>query len=296
MSSPLNNVVASLAHRGEAPHRQHSTPHSGNTAQSSTMMKQKMKPFGRNNNNLNSSFAAEQRSRDPRASKGKENPGPRRDSKTPKTNNLTTIGGAYGLGGDYGLNPMRKKPTKSKKRRDKAANNKKPPDPSPLKRPDPDPSTSVIAPSKQPKSKTSVKSIISSALKRNKSNQFNKRDATEVSAKVAAPSAAASSLVNTSRSLPPANNEYDQLSDMDTACSTPEKESPLITSPRNKPDPPTKPISHSKDGKRRQSQMEPVAKKDPDAGALYDRKVMEQKNRRPGKRLFVQICNHSYIK
>jgi hypothetical protein len=38
--------------------------------------------------------------------------------------------------------------------------------------------------------------------------------------------------------------------------------------------------------------MKPVAKKDPDAGALYDRKVMEQKNRRPGKRLFVQILNH----
>lgn len=280
MSSPLNNVVASLAHRGEAPHRQHSTPHSTVS---------KMKPFGissRNNNNLNSSFAAE-RSRDPRASRGKENPGPRRDSKTPKTNNLTTIGGAYGLGDNFGL--KRKKPTKSKKRRDKAAN-RRGIDPSPLKKPDPSASSSVIAPSKQPNSKTSVKSILSSALKRSTSDQFNKRDA-EVGAKVAAPSAA-SSLVNTSRSPTPANNEYDQLSDMDTACSTPEKESPLITSPHNKLDPPTKSISHSKDGKRRQLQMEQAAKKDPDAGALYDRKVMEQKNRRPGKRLFVQIFNH----
>lgn len=244
-----------------------------------------MKPFGTSsrNNNLNSSFAAEQRSRDPRASWGKENPGPRRDSKTPKTNNLTTIGGAYGLGDEFGLNPMRKKPTK----RRKAANHKKP-DPSPLKKPDPSASsTSKIAPSKQPKSKTSVKSIISSALKRSKSDQFNKRDA-EVGAKVAV----ASSLAGSKRSPPPANNEYDQLSDMDTACSTPEKESPLIISPRNKPDPPTKSIS--KDGRRRQSQMEPAAKKDSDAGALHDRKVMEQKNRRPGKRLFVRIFNHFY--
>jgi hypothetical protein len=231
------------------------------------MMKQKMKPFGASSSSrLNNNKAAEERGRDPRASNGKENPGPRRDSKTPKTNNLTTIGGAYGFGDES----MRKKPTKSKKRRDKAANNKKP-DPSPLKKPDP---TSV----KQPKSKTSVKSIISSALKRSKSDQFKKRD-TEVGAKVAAPSPAAS--------LAPANNEYDQLSDMDTACSTPEKESPLITSPITRPDPPTKSISHSKDGRSRQSQMEPVAKNDPDAGALNDRKVMGKKNRRPGKRL---IC------
>ena len=239
-----------------------------------------MKPFGTSSRNNNNHHA--ERSRDPRASRGKENPGPRKDSKTPKTNNLTTIGGAYGLGDDFGLNHMRKKPTKSKKRRK--------PDPSPLKKRDPptksiSASTSVIAPSKQPKSKTSVKSIISSALKRSKSDQFKKRDA-EVGAKVAAPSAESSSLASSSRFPPPANNEYDQLSDMDTACSTPEKESPLITSPHSRPDPPTKSIS--KDGRSRQSQMEPVAKKDPDAGALYDRKVMEQKNRRPGKRLFVQ--------
>jgi hypothetical protein len=75
---------------------------------------------------------------------------------------------------------------------------------------------------------------------------------------------------------------------MDTACSTPEKESPLITSPCEKPDPPTRSstvvaavIKHS----QKQKELSTTS----DALTLHDRKVVEQEQgkKRPGKCCFV---------
>lgn len=192
-----------------------------------TASKQKKKPFGtssRNESNRRNNATAPTRpGKENLTQKSTSTDAPRRDSKTPKASNLTTIGGAYGLVNDFlGMNPTRKKVhAKSKQklmdRRDAA---KKKPDPSPLKRPDPTASTQPSASlSQQPKKKkSSVKSIIASALKRGKSDTSNKGDAKFYST---------------------AGVDNESLSDMDTAVSTPEKASPLITSPHEKPDPPT---------------------------------------------------------
>eukprot|EP00986_Skeletonema_menzelii_P007086 scaffold2736_cov212-Skeletonema_menzelii.AAC.6 len=192
-----------------------------------TASKQKKKPFGtssRNESNRRNNATAPTRpGKENLTQKSTSTDAPRRDSKTPKASNLTTIGGAYGLVNDFlGMNPTRKKVhAKSKQklmdRRDAA---KKKPDPSPLKRPDPTASTQPSASlSQQPKkNKSSVKSIIASALKRGKSGRSNKGDAKFYST---------------------AGVDNESLSDMDTAVSTPEKASPLITSPHEKPDPPT---------------------------------------------------------
>lgn len=238
-----------------------------------TASKQKRKPFGTASRNevvnRNQNYTATSRP-------GKENdalkstsadasPHPRRDSKTPKASNLTTIGGAYGLGDDFFgmMNPTRKKKhAKTKKNK---------PDPSPLKKPDPTATTKSIISSKQPKGTSSVTSIFSLALKRSKSDHAKKRDAKGTTYAVAAIA------MNNSPS-----------SDMDTACSTPEKESPLITSPCEKPDPPTRSstvvaavIKHS----QKQKELSTTS----DALTLHDRKVVEQEQgkKRPGKCCFV---------
>lgn len=194
-----------------------------------TASKQKRKPFGtssRNEGVRHTNSTAPSRP-------GKENltqkatstdAPPRRDSKTPKASNLTTIGGAYGLDDDFlGMNPTRKKVhAKSKQklmdRRNNAAKKKKP-DPSPVKRPDPAASntTSSVSLQKQPKKKSLIKSIVSSALKRNQSDAASKKGDAKYSS----------------------TTKLDEsLSDMDTAASSPERASPLITSPHGKPDPP----------------------------------------------------------
>jgi len=245
-----------------------------------TASKQKRKPFGTSSHNEDNRHNHSTAPLRP----GKENgtqkststdAPPRRDSKTPKASNLTTIGGAYGLGDDFlGMNPTRKKKTHAKSKQrlmDRREAAKKRPDPSPLKRPDPTAAKQSL--SKQSKKKNSVKSIISSALERSKSDQSKNRDArVSSSAEVA--------IANN----PPANN--DSLSDMDTAGSSPEKHSPLITSPHEKPDPPTRPMKV--DGARKQSQKEV-----PRENVVHEQNVVEQGKKRPGKHLW--CVNMLYI-
>ncbi len=235
-----------------------------------TATKQKKKPFGTSSRNegvrQNHSTAPTRPGKENIAQKfTSTDPPPRRDSKTPKASNLTTIGGAYGLGDEFlGVNPTRrKKHPKSKQRllerRDNAA--KKKPDPSPLKKPDPTAaakSTASSSLSRQPKKKSSVRAIVSSALKRSKSDKSNKRDA---------------EFTSTNGVAHPPSNE--SLSDMDTAGSTPEKNSPLITSPHEKPDPPTRSTEVAIG--RKQSQRERVK---------HDQNVLEQEKKRPGKCLW----------
>lgn len=167
-----------------------------------------------------------------------------------------------------GVNPTRKKKHPKSKQRllDRRDAAKKKPDPSPLKKPDPTAaarSNSSLL-SQQPKKKNPVRSIVSSALKRGKSDKSNNRDAEFTS------TAEGAVAVN-----PPSSNE--SLSDMDTAGSTPEKYSPLITSPHEKPDPPTRSADVAVE--RKQSQRERVK---------HDQVVMvlEQEKKRPGKCLW----------
>ena len=235
-----------------------------------TGRKQKRKAFGTSprNESVNHHLATTARKRaDSRVGDGKENePRPMGPSKTPKTSNLTTIGGAYGLGDDFGMNmnPTRKKKSSNSAKIRGAAAAKKP-DPSPLKKPDPTSQTQVVS-SKQPET-NSVKSIVSMVLKRNKSDHSKTGFAGEVTA---FSSALAMS--------PPANEQLDG-SDMDTACSTPEKESPLVISPRNRPDPPVHSISVTA-GRERRLQKEPIAT---EPNAAYDRNEADHEKKRPGK-------------
>lgn len=245
-----------------------------------TASKQKRKPFGTsshnegNRNNHSTAPLRPGKENDTQKSTSTDAP-PRRDSKTPKASNLTTIGGAYGLGDDFlGMNPTRKKKTHAKSKQrlmDRREAAKKRPDPSPLKRPDPTAAKQSL--SKQSKKKNSVKSIISSALERSKSDQSKNRDArVSSSAEVA--------IAN----KPPANN--DSLSDMDTAGSSPEKHSPLITSPHEKPDPPTRPMEVAVARKQSQKEL-------PRENVVQEQNVVEQEKKRPGKRLW--CVNMLYI-
>ena len=159
---------------------------------------------------------------------------------------------------------------------------KKKPDPSPLKKPDPTANTqSDVSSTRQTKKKkSSVKSIISSALKRSKSDQSKKRDAKVISSADEAVIA-----------INPSVNHSSPPSDMDTACSTPEKESPLITSPHEKPDPPTRSIAVAVAARKQsQKQKEPRAK-EPEPDAVYRQMVAaEQEKKRPGQCCFVFFC------
>lgn len=225
------------------------------------IIKQKKKPFGK------SSLNEDNRRNVAPSRPGKENElqkptssadSPRRrDSKTPKASNLTTIGGAYGLADEFPeLNPTRKKKKPHAKSKQKLLErrdaSRRKPDPSPLKKPDPT-ATKLhsLSLQNQSKKKRSVKSVVSSATKK-----YDVKKAT------------AGEVVNLTN---PSTN--DSLSSMDTGNSTPEKYSPLITSPHNKPDPPVQSVAVAA----------AVAKKQSEKAATLDKNIVGEKSVRLGK-------------
>eukprot|EP00956_Cyclotella_meneghiniana_P003480 scaffold4229_cov38-Cyclotella_meneghiniana.AAC.9 len=145
-----------------------------------------------------------------------------RKSKTPKMHNLSSIGGAYDFQADF----VEKKLSNDGTARKKAVQ----PDPSPVKRPDPTSkaiksncSSSAAPPTNKlqpltPKLINHRDSFIQSSLGRlfKPSQPFSGR-----------------------RSITSRCTEREASSDMDvdSECSSPEKTSPLVTSPYNKPDP-----------------------------------------------------------
>ena len=233
-----------------------------------TASKQKRKPFGTSSRNegvrLNTSAPSRPGKENVTQKVTSTDAPPRRDSKTPKASNLTTIGGAYGLDDDFlGMNPTRKKVHAKSKQKlmDRRNAAKKKPDPSPVKRPDPAASTATTSSGslqKQPKKKSLIKSIVSSALKRNQSDAAPKKGDDKYTS---------TTLLDES------------TSDMDTAASSPERASPLITSPHGKPDPPVR------------SSEVVVAKKQPQKNTKervgHDLVV----KKRPGKCSLVYGCN-----
>ncbi|KAL7551895.1 hypothetical protein ACHAWF_015873 [Thalassiosira exigua] len=177
----------------------------------------------------------------------------RRDSRTPKTSNLTAAAGAYDLRKEFDLclprgGKKKKHPSKQGSKGGPTAARGRPaapagarPDPSPVKLPDP---SALRAPTS--KAKRSGESaghggapnrgdnFVSASLKRLFSSKGSTNDAE-----------------------PARDGRTDGLvehetSDMDTACSTPEKDSPLITSPLDRPDPVGE-VGGAKRGKREAS-------------------------------------------
>ena len=197
-------------------------------------------------NNAKSFAAAAQKESIPNNAAAK-----RRNSKTPKTSNLTAAAGAYDLNKEFdlGRRPRGKHQNGLSKRaaghRPAAASK---PDPSPTKRPDPSAAavTSNNAPPLLSKTKRSSKStkrvgaatsskndnFISASLKR----LFPSRESTKNRQRAKDPKG----------SNPPGrHNAISSTMDAETACSTPEQDSPLnksldrplIKSPLTKPDP-----------------------------------------------------------
>ena len=156
----------------------------------------------------------------------------RRDSKTPKTNNTSAIMGACSSKNGLNLREAREKP-KSTKRATKCRPIAKL-DPSPIQRPDPLSSKASASEAKRPSNPTRSKGKISrdkfvSALskrlfpsKRSTQGHLSLKKNTESN--------------NPIDGMSPPGRHY-ASSDMDTAGSTPEKDSPLITSPFTKLDP-----------------------------------------------------------
>ena len=212
----------------------------------------------------------------------------RRDSKTPKTSNLTATAGAYDLSKEFGLD-QQLRPKRGGKHKTKPSKNdavvaggaqhnnlhrppasKSKPDPSPIKRPDPS--------SSLPDSKTKRTSK-SNTTKSNNGNNSKRDGFVAASLKRLFPSKTSSKLDNeqqptkstenhdkNERSIEPA----DSSSDRDTECSTQqpkdEDNSPLITSPLTKPDPIAKgedeedvTTYEKKDDARRKATTKPVA-------------------------------------
>jgi hypothetical protein len=209
----------------------------------------------------------------------------RRDSKTPKTNNLTSAGGAYNFteakpratAARGGVGLRKKTVSRSNNVGTSAAdtdNNDKKPDPSPVKRPDPSAtySSSIAdvvvndagslgandALSKRQSAALSKQSdnFVIASLKRmfvpgRRDPSGSSRSAiaptksTTQSAKYATKSAhstkgtnASITVAATSKAISKRSTraQEEEVSDMDTECTTPEK-SPLITSPYDRPDP-----------------------------------------------------------
>ena len=234
-------------------------------------MKQKRKPFGKSSLNEDNrrNVAPSRPGKENKLQKPTSNADSlrRRDSKTPKASNLTTIGGAYGLADEFPeINPTRKKKkkphAKSKQKLLERRDASRKPDPSPLKKPDPTATKlSPLSLRNQSKKKHSVKSVVSSALSSIRSDQSNskKYDAKKTSTGEVA------------NAMKPSEN--DSLSSMDTANSTPEKHSPLITSPHEKPDPPVQPIVVAAAVAKNQSQKK----------INLDKNVVGKKSIRSGK-------------
>ena len=145
-----------------------------------------------------------------------------RKSKTPKMHNLSSRGGAYDFQADF----VEKKLPNDGTARRKAVK----PDPSPVKRPDPT--------SKAIKSNCSLSAAPpTNKLQPPTPKLINHRDSFIQSSlgRLFKPSQPFSG----QRLITSRCTEHEASSDMDvdTECSTPEKTSPLVTSPYNKPDP-----------------------------------------------------------
>ncbi|KAL3792301.1 hypothetical protein HJC23_006213 [Cyclotella cryptica] len=124
----------------------------------------------------------------------------RRKSKTPKTNNLSSIGGAYDIQNNFVERSVIRDVTKKSEAL---------PDPSPIRRPDP---TSMYAPTRD--------SFVTSSVQR----LFNPSRSKII--------AGGRKTIDSSK-----HSERSMSSDMDTNSSNSDKNSPLITSPYEKPDP-----------------------------------------------------------
>lgn len=175
----------------------------------------------------------------------------KRKSKTPKTSNLSSVGGAYNFQTDFAR--QTKKPAQADQQIHRGAVEKPSrakPDPSPIKRPDPtskmfvkqsNPAAANVSAGlvleaaatgkSKPSSKAAMKptSAFASPTKRHVIRNSSAASTNGCLFKPNAPSSALLSRLS----------ERDASSDMDvdSECSSPEKSSPLITSPHTKPDP-----------------------------------------------------------
>ncbi|KAL9187399.1 hypothetical protein ACHAXT_001502, partial [Thalassiosira profunda] len=145
----------------------------------------------------------------------------RRDSKTPKANNLSAAPGAYGLGSGLEFDSQKPRAKAKAGAKNGAADTSRQqpgrkPDPSPVKLPDPS-AANAKATRRASKSSKRGDKFVAASLKRLFSGaKGDPRGA----------------------SPPGRRRDGGGSSDMDTACSTPpERDSPLITSPQGKPDP-----------------------------------------------------------
>ncbi|KAL3790502.1 hypothetical protein ACHAWO_010225, partial [Cyclotella atomus] len=187
----------------------------------------------------------------------------RRKSKTPKTSNLSTVGGAYSFQTEF--DGPTKEAVKADQRHRGAV--KKPsrakPDPSPIKRPDPDCRVSVNQPI--PAAADGLSGLLSTkgmAIGKPKpiSKAVAKHNSSSAEPTMSPRNTIAAS--NSSEGVFKSNaasstgisrrTDLDASSDMevDSECSSPEKSSPLITSPYSKPDPEAAESSTGKMGSR----------------------------------------------
>ena len=169
-----------------------------------------------------------------------------RESKTPKMHNLSSVGGAYNFEIDF----VEKQVTRNVAL--KPSNSK--PDPSPIKRPDPSVKsshTSLTAPKNGKPSAAAPKKKPSLAYTNQRvSSGVSTIPPKEVKSSAVAPKLKSSSttsapfkssrhISNRSVASSSRRSDRDASSDMDvdTECSSPEKTSPLVTSPYYQPDP-----------------------------------------------------------
>jgi hypothetical protein len=186
------------------------------------MMKQqhKRKPFGKSTENaLNARVGGAGNPRGVSNNGAKEEM--RRDSKTPKAGNLTSTGGAYALKKE--LEAIEPRGKGRRKRRDGQYLPRRTAmlDPSPVKRPDPSTKSSTVQLSKM------IARPVDSTKRNDSTKQKEHGGFVAASLKRLFPS---SNQNGNGHSIGPSSPTL-------TASSTPEKDSPLITSPCMKPDP-----------------------------------------------------------
>ena len=211
------------------------------TKPSQTQTKSKIESKQRRHEHAASSTRAVER-KQPMKTKDADGTTKRRYSKTPKASNLSTAGGAYSLRNEE-LDELSRPLAKiSKTSKISSTQNRlttltatAKPDPSPIKRPDP--------------SAVSKKKKFSAKSAKHEATTAKRDNFVAASLKRLFPSSKSLTTANNFNSIAKPTTTKDQpreptdpspnhaSSDMDTACSTPEKDSPLIKSPLTRPDP-----------------------------------------------------------